>query len=236
MDLWSIKKSAELYNIDNWGAGYFRINEKGHVEVTPMGPGSATPGIDLKELVFDLQERGLRTPLLIRFPDIVNSRMKILNQAFASAFETYSYKGKYRGVYPIKVNQQRYLVEEIVKYGRDFSLGLEAGSKPELLIALAFMENPDALVICNGFKDVEYVETALLAQRLGRNTIIVIERYSELETVLRSSRTLNIKPRLGFRSKLEARGAGKWVESSGVKSKFGLTDHFYRQGGTGAHE
>lgn len=223
MDLWSLKKSAELYNIDNWGAGYFRINDKGNVSVHPQGLGSTNPGIDLKDLVCDLQERGLRAPLLIRFPDIVHSRMKMMTQAFTNAFETNNYKGAYRGVFPIKVNQQRYLVEEIVKYGKECSLGLEAGSKPELLIALAFMENPEALIICNGFKDAEYVETALLAQKLGRNAIIVIDRFSELQTVINASKTLNIPPRIGFRAKLEAKGAGKWVESSGVKSKFGLT-------------
>lgn len=223
MDLWSTKKSAELYNIDNWGAGYFRINEKGNVEVQPNGTTSTGPGIDLKDLVSDLQERGLRAPLLIRFPDIVNSRIKMMSQSFANAFEAYNYKGNYRGVFPIKVNQQRYLVEEIVKYGKECSLGLEAGSKPELLIALAFMENQDALIVCNGFKDAEYVETALLAQKLGRNAIIVIERFSELQMVINASKMLNIPPRIGFRAKLEAKGAGKWVESSGVKSKFGLT-------------
>ncbi len=223
MDLWSLKKSAELYNIDSWGAGYFKINDKGNVEVHPSGVNSNHIGIDLNDLVCDLQGRGLRTPLLIRFPDIVQSRIKMMSQSFNNAFESFGYKGKYRGVYPIKVNQQRYLVEEIVKYGRDASLGLEAGSKPELLIALACMDNPEALVICNGFKDADYIETALLSQKLGRNTIIVIERFSELEAVIKASRTLNIAPRIGFRAKLEARGAGKWVESSGVKSKFGLT-------------
>jgi arginine decarboxylase len=221
LEVWSTKKSAELYGIESWGAGYFKVNDKGHVEVTPKGPDGG--GIDLMDLVRDLQERGLRAPLLIRFPDIVNSRINILHNAFAQAFETQGYKGKYRGVFPIKVNQQRYLVEEIAKYGRNCNLGLEAGSKPELLVALAVMDNPEALIICNGFKDSEYIETALLAQKLGRNTLIVIDRYDELQKVIASSKALNLRPRIGFRAKLETKGAGKWVESSGAKSKFGLT-------------
>jgi arginine decarboxylase len=261
LEVWSAKKSSELYLVDNWGAGFFRINEKGHIEVFPRGNapatlppagtsasssaaaatasasasanGTAAPnaatlesllnGIDLKELVSDLEERGLRPPLLIRFPDIVHSRIKSLARAFQNAIDTYSYKGKYRGVFPIKVNQQRYLVEDIVRFGRETCLGLEAGSKPELLVALALMDNPEALLICNGFKDTEYVETALLSQKLGRNTIIVVDRFSELEIIIRSAKNLNIRPRIGFRAKLEAKGAGKWVESSGAKSKFGLT-------------
>lgn len=224
MEVWGTKKSAELYNIDNWGAGFFRINDKGNVEVTARGAGVADqPAIDLKELVKDLQERGLRTPLLIRFPDIVHSRIRLLANSFQNAFTAFNYKGKYSGVFPIKVNQQRFLVEEIVNHGRATGLGLEAGSKPELLISLALMDNPDALLICNGFKDMEYIETALLSQKLGRNTIIVLDRFSELELVLKAAKNLGIRPRMGFRAKLEAKGAGKWVESSGAKSKFGLT-------------
>lgn len=225
MDVWSTKKSAELYLIDSWGANFFKINEKGNVEVSPRGANSLPTdlGIDLKELVSDLEARGLRPPLLIRFPDIVHSRIKLIANAFATAAETYSYKGKFRGVYPIKVNQQRYLVEDMMRFGRETCLGLEAGSKPELLVALALMDNPDAILICNGFKDAEYIETALLSQKLGRNTIIVLDRFSELEVIIQSSKTLGIRPRIGFRAKLEAKGAGKWVESSGAKSKFGLT-------------
>lgn len=222
MDLWSIKKSAELYGIESWGSGYFRINEKGHVEVTPKGPGS-NESIDLFDLMHDLQERGLRAPLLIRFPDIVDHRIATLSKAFQTAFESHGYKGQYKGVYPIKVNQQRYLVEEIAKYGSKCNLGLEAGSKPELLVALAVMDNPQALIVCNGFKDTEYIETALLAQKLGRNAIIVVDRFDELTNIIRSSKALNIRPRIGFRAKLETKGAGKWVDSSGAKSKFGLT-------------
>jgi len=222
LELWNTKKSAELYGIDNWGASYFKINERGHVETCPFGKDDPRK-VDLRALVDDLQHRGLRSPVLIRFPDIVNARIKALAGSFEKAFETYSYKGAYNGVFPIKVNQQRHLVEEMVEFGKATKLGLEAGSKPELLIALAVMNNPEALLICNGFKDSEYIETALLARKLGRNTIIVVDRYSELPMIIESSKYLGIRPVIGFRAKLESKGAGKWIESSGAKSKFGLT-------------
>jgi arginine decarboxylase len=221
MERWTLQNSSDLYNIENWGAGYFRINPKGNVEATPMGPGSGST-IDLKELMDDLQERGLRSPILIRFTDIIGSRIRNLSEAFQKAIASYAYKGNYRGVYPIKVNQQRFLVEDIIKQGREFSLGLEAGSKPELLVALALYNSTEGLIICNGFKDKDYIETALLSQKLGRNSIIVVDRYSELELIIECAKELNIKPRIGFRAKLESKGAGKWAESSGVKSKFGL--------------
>jgi arginine decarboxylase len=224
IELWNTKKSAELYLIDSWGAGFFGVNDKGNVEVSPRGHGTSAEGtVDLKELVSDLEQRGLRPPLLIRFPDIVHARIQGIAKSFNTAMTTYDYKGRYKGVFPIKVNQQRHLVEDIVRFGRETCLGLEAGSKPELLVALALMDNQDALLICNGFKDEEYVETALLSQKLGRNTIIVIDRYSELEMIIAASKNLGIRPRIGFRAKLDAKGAGKWVESSGAKSKFGLT-------------
>jgi arginine decarboxylase len=222
LEFWNTKKSAELYGIDNWGANYFQINEKGNVEICPFGRNDKRK-VDLRELLDDLLQRGLRSPVLIRFPDIVNSQIQTLAQAFYKAFNTFNYKGTYNGVFPIKVNQQRYLVEEMVEFGKKSHLGLEAGSKPELLIALAVMDNPNALLICNGFKDSEYIETALLARKLGRNTIIVVDRMSELPLIVEASKNLNIRPCIGFRAKLESRGAGKWVESSGAKSKFGLT-------------
>jgi arginine decarboxylase len=222
LELWNTKKSAELYGIDNWGANFFKINDKGNVETCPFGKDDSRK-LDLRVLVDDLQHRGLRSPVLIRFPDIVNARIKSLAGAFEKAFETFSYKGLYNGVFPIKVNQQRHLVEEMVEFGKATRLGLEAGSKPELLIALAVMDNPEGLLICNGFKDSEYIETALLARKLGRNTIIVVDRYSELPMIIESSKYLGIRPVIGFRAKLESKGAGKWIESSGAKSKFGLT-------------
>ena len=175
---WTIRDSLELYLVQSWGAGFFTINESGRVEVRPGGNGGG--GIDLLELVGDLERRGLRPPLLVRFSDILASRVKGLCAAFESAIHEYGYRGRYRGVYPIKVNQQRQVVEEIIAEGAPHGVGLEAGSKPELLVALALLETPGALIVCNGYKDRAYIETALLAQRLGRNTIIVIDRFREI--------------------------------------------------------
>lgn len=222
MEVWNSKKSAELYGIKNWGAGYFDVNSSGNVEILPSGKKSSQ-SIDLRALVSDLTERGIRSPVLIRFPEIVKAQVQKLSDSFQQAFDSFDYKGRYCGVYPIKVNQQCHLVESLVESGRPTNLGLEAGSKPELLIALATLDNPDALLICNGFKDVEYIETALLAKKLGRNTIVVVDRFSELRMIIEASKNLHIRPTIGFRAKLESKGAGKWVESSGAKSKFGLT-------------
>lgn len=217
---WSVEKSARLYGVDSWGAGYFRINDNGNVEVAP---GEDKKGLDLHKLVGDLRERGIRLPLLLRFPHIIQSRVELLNNCFKNAIKEDEYNGSYSGVYPIKVNQQRHLVEEIIEFGKDNQLGLECGSKPELLIALAMMDTPNAYIICNGFKDQEYIETALLSQKLGKNTFIVIDRFEELDLVIRSAKKLGIEPRLGFRVKLHAQGSGKWMESCGAHSKFGLT-------------
>ncbi len=221
LESWNSKKSLSLYNVNGWSDGFFSINEKGNAIVTPKGPNG--PSLDLPELVNDLVDRGLRAPLWIRFPDILGSRVKIIAEAFHNAFQTFQYKGGYRGVYPIKVNQQRHLVEALMRFGQETGLGLEAGSKPELLIALSLMNNPEALLVCNGFKDKEYIETALLSTRLGKTVLIVIDRFQELPLLVQIARQLDIKPLIGFRAKLENRGAGKWVDSSGPRSKFGLT-------------
>ncbi len=218
---WTIRDSLELYGVGNWGSGFFGINEKGHVEVRPRQ--AAGPGIDLLELVEDLGRRDLGTPLLIRFSDILAARIQGLCDAFSRAIDEYGYRGRYRGVYPIKVNQQRHVVEEIVQYGGGRRVGLEAGSKPELLVALALLDTPEALIICNGYKDRAYVELALLAQRLGRTPIVVIDRFSELDLVIKTSRDLGIRPHLGVRARLTTKGAGKWVDSTGDRSKFGLS-------------
>ena len=218
---WTVRDSLELYNVTAWGAGFFTVNEKGHVEVRPRG--EQGPGIDLLDLVQDLNQRGLRTPLLVRFSDILASRVRGLCAAFSRAISDYGYKGGFRGVYPIKVNQQRHVVEEIVEYGAVEKVGLEAGSKPELLIALAILDTPGALIICNGYKDRAYIETALLAQRLGRTPIIVVDRFRELDLVIKISRDLGIRPHIGMRARLTTKGAGKWIESTGDRSKFGLT-------------
>lgn len=221
MSDWNPEKSAKLYGTDGWGKGFFRINKAGHVVVTPDGENGKS--LDLFELTQDLMDRGIRVPIMIRFPDIIKSRVELLYECFQKAFKDHNYKGQYQGVYPIKVNQQRHLVEEIVYYGRDLRLGLECGSKPELLVVLALMNNKDALVVCNGFKDAEYIETAILAQKLGRNTIIVMDRKDELPLIVQAAKKFNVKPRIGFRAKLNSQGAGKWVDSSGARSKFGLT-------------
>ena len=223
---WSVADSLEAYAIRDWGGSYFGINAKGNLEVTPSGPGapgSPTPAIDLKELVDDLGKRGIATPLLIRFSDILRSRIVELNENFRRAISEYGYKGEYKGVYPIKVNQHRFLVEEICEYGKPYNYGLEAGSKPELLAVMAMLENEDALIICNGYKDEEYVETALLASKLGRTVILVIEKKSELELIRTIAAKTGVKPNIGIRAKLSARGSGKWEESGGDRSKFGLS-------------
>jgi arginine decarboxylase len=210
-----------LYNVAGWSGGYFRINDAGHIEVTPSGPDGAC--VDLHDLVQDLQRRGLGMPLLMRFSDILHSRVKLLFECFGNAIREYGYRGRYRGVFPIKVNQQHQVVEELVRFGKPFGLGLEAGSKPELLAGLALLDDSDALLVLNGYKDIEYMETALLAQKLGRYPIVVIDRYRELELLLQVARRLGIRPHIGVRAKLTTKGAGKWMESTGDRSKFGLT-------------
>jgi len=217
---WTVRDSSELYNVGAWGAGFFDVNERGHVEVCVRGLNG--PRIDLPDLVADLRQRGLRCPMLIRFSDILAARVRGLCDAFDHAIQEYGYKGRYRGVYPIKVNQQRHVVEEIVEYGAGHAIGLEAGSKPELLIALALLETPGAIIVCNGYKDRAYIETALLAQRLGRTPIIVVDRFRELDLIIRTSRALGVRPHIGVRARLSTKGAGRWVESTGDRSKFGL--------------
>jgi len=217
---WTVRDSIELYNVNGWGRGFFSINDAGNVEVTPAGPGSTR--IDLKRLVEDLRSRGLRLPMLIRFSDILRTRIEQLCGAFREAIADNEYRGRYLGVFPIKVNQARHVVEELIEYGRRENLGLEAGSKPELLVALALQDNPDALVLCNGYKDRGFIETALLAQKLGRKVIIVVDQIGEVETIIAAARDLDIRPVIGVRARLSTKGAGKWVESTGDRSKFGL--------------
>ena len=218
---WTIRDSLELYSVASWGDGFFGVNAEGNVEVRPR-PGGETR-IDLLELTRNLKRRGLRTPLLVRFSDILAARVRGLGQAFASAIAEYGYQGCHRGVYPIKVNQQRHVVEEIVQHGASMNVGLEAGSKPELLVALALLDTPGALIICNGYKDRAYVELALLAQKLGRTPILVIDRFHEIDLIIKTARELGIRPHLGIRARLSSKGAGKWVESTGDRSKFGLS-------------
>lgn len=218
---WTIRDSAELYQLSAWGGDSFAINDRGELVVQPMG--AAGPKFSLPELIEDLRSRGLEMPILLRISNVLQMRVAALAGAFKKAIDESSYQGRYRPVFPIKVNQQRDVVEELVEFGREHALGLEAGSKPELLIVLAHMTNPDGLVICNGYKDVRYIETAMLAQKLGLHCIIVVDRYEELDTILKVSKRFDLRPHIGVRAKLASRGAGKWQESGGEKSKFGLT-------------
>jgi arginine decarboxylase len=220
-DEWTILDSEKLYRIDGWGEPYFSINQAGNVTVSPMGDRGGC--VDLFELIRDLKQRNLRLPLLLRFSDILADRIERINSAFAKAIARYNYNGVYRGVYPVKVNQQRQLVEELVEFGRPFQFGLEAGSKPELLIALATLKTPGALLICNGYKDLEYIETALLSQRLGQTPIIVLEQLEEVDLVIQASTKLGIDPILGVRAKLSSKGIGRWEDSAGDRAKFGLS-------------
>jgi arginine decarboxylase len=218
---WSVKKSQKLYQIKGWGEPYFRINANGRVEVHPDP--TQDRAIDLYDLTIQLGERGLDLPLLIRFPNILQDRLRLINECFENAIREYEYEGKYRGVFPIKVNQQRHLVEEIVESGRPWRFGLEAGSKPELLIALAAMEDEDGFIVCNGYKDLAYLETALVAQAFDNTVVVVLERIEELELAFRASEKLGIRPCLGVRAKLSSKGMGRWADSAGDRAKFGLT-------------
>jgi len=221
MSEWTPQQSAELYQVSSWGGGFFSVSSRGSVAVHPRR--DTGPAIDLPQLVGELERRGLRRPMLIRFSDILASRIEGLAGCFDQAIAEQDYDGRWRGVYPIKVNQQAHVVEEIVQFGAPLGVGLEAGSKPELLIALAVLDTEGALLICNGYKDRAYIETALLAQRLGRTPMIVVDRFDELDTIVKASVELGIRPHLGLRARLSSIGAGRWVESSGKGSKFGLS-------------
>jgi arginine decarboxylase len=218
---WKIEDSESLYRIEGWGQPYFSINAAGHITVSPKGDRGGS--LDLYELVNALKQRNLGLPMLIRFSDILEDRIERLNACFAKAIARYNYPGVYRGVFPVKCNQQRHLIEDLVKFGKPHQFGLEAGSKPELMIALALLDTSGALLICNGYKDREYIETAMLAQRLGQTPIIVLEQVEEVDLVIEANRQLGIKPILGVRAKLSTQGMGRWGTSSGDRAKFGLT-------------
>ena len=218
---WKIEDSEALYRIEGWGQPYFSISAAGHITVSPKGDRGGS--LDLFELVNAIKQRNLGLPLLIRFSDILEDRIERLNACFAKAIARYNYAGIYRGVFPVKCNQQRHLIEDLVKFGKPHQFGLEAGSKPELMIALAMLDTPGALLTCNGYKDREYIETAMLAQRLGQTPIIVLEQIEEVDLVIDANRQLGIKPILGVRAKLSTQGMGRWGTSSGDRAKFGLT-------------
>ena len=219
MRRWRIDDSAELYNINGWGLKYFTINDKGHVTVTPRD-GSA--GVDLKELMDELQVRDVTSPVLVRFPDILDNRIEKISRCFKQAADEYGYTAQNFIIYPIKVNQMRPVVEEIVSHGKKFNIGLEAGSKPELHAVLAINIDENSLIICNGYKDENYIELALLAQKMGRRIFLVVEKLNELKLIASISKRLKIRPNVGIRIKLASSGSGKWEESGGDVSKFGL--------------
>src|SRR5579871_2427036 len=219
-DRWSIAEAGELYDVASWGKGYFSIGNNGHVWVHPDK--DPNRGIDLKELVDNLQLRAISLPILIRFGEILKHRLGEMHQAFQNAIAEHNYKSTYCCVYPIKVNQQRQVVEEVFEYGRKYKFGLEAGSKPELLAVLAIADN-ETPVICNGFKDDEYIEMVMLAKKIGRQIIPVVEKFTELDLIVKHSQRVGVRPVIGLRLKLASRGSGRWKSSGGYRSKFGLT-------------
>ena len=220
MRRWRIEDSEELYSINGWGTSYFGINDKGHVVVTPKKDGAV---VDLKELVDELQLRDVEAPMLLRFPDILDNRIEEVSNCFTKASKEYDYKAKNYIIYPIKVNQMRPVVEEMVRHGKKFNLGLEAGSKPELHAVIGMNTDSDSLVVCNGYKDESYIEMALLAQKMGKQIYLVVEKMNELYIIARTAKRLKVRPNIGIRIKLASSGSGKWEESGGDASKFGLT-------------
>ena len=218
---WTVADSSELYGLNRWGDSYFSINKLGHINVNPKGTRGGN--LDLMDLVKELESRNLKLPLLIRFDDILEDRLIKLHQAFEEAIAQYNYKGRYQGVFPVKCNQHRHVVEELISCGRRWSFGLEAGSKAELLIALSLINDPKALLICNGYKDQRYIETTILARQLGRQPIVVIEQANEVERIIAASHDLGAAPLIGIRAKLSSRSSGRWGSSIGETAKFGLS-------------
>ncbi len=217
---WTTRDSEKLYNMSGWGQGYFRVNEAGHVTVHPEG--NPKRGLDLFQLALDLNAQGVGLPLLLRFSDILRSRIQALAGQFESAIKEFGYDGAYTTVYPVKVNQQRHVVQEIVEFGTPHGAGLECGSKPELMAVLGLNESTNHLIVCNGYKDEEFMRLALMGQKLGHTVMIVLEQLNELEVLLRVSQEMGVEPTVGVRIKLASEGSGRWAKSGGEKSKFGL--------------
>jgi arginine decarboxylase len=218
---WTLDQARKAYGVDAWGNGYFKIDNSGEVVVTPNG-GDKGPEVSLIRIVNDIKERGWALPVLLRFEGILYSRVKAINESFSKAIKEYDYKGNYRGVYPIKVNQQEQVIQELSTYGKEFHHGLEAGSKPELIAAMSYLDDPKAVLICNGYKDQEFIDLGLNARKLGINCIFVIETLQEVPLILKRSKALDIRPVLGVRMKLSSSGSGYWRESGGDRSVFGL--------------
>ncbi|HEY0840168.1 MAG TPA: biosynthetic arginine decarboxylase, partial [Vulgatibacter sp.] len=222
-DSWTVDTARALYNVEGWGAGFFDVNAKGHVVVRPSK--ETAHELDLHEIALDLEEQGIALPVLLRFSDILKSRIESLGSRFAGAIEEYGYTGAYTTVYPIKVNQQRHVVEEILEFGKAHGVGLECGSKPELQAVLGLSEASDHIIVCNGYKDEEFMRLALMGQKLGHRVYIVVEQLSEIDVLLQVAEELGVEPTIGIRIKLASRGFGRWRESGGEKSKFGLNSH-----------
>src|SRR5215469_1145015 len=218
---WDIQAARNLYNIHRWGAKYFDINEAGHVIAKPLRDAGAS--VDITDVVEEAKARGLKFPLLIRFQDILRHRVESINLAFRAAIAEFSYQGKYRGVFPIKVNQLREVVEEILDAGRPFEFGLEVGSKPELFAGLALQSQIGSLIVCNGYKDANFIRMALLGTKLGKKVIMVVEKLEELRQIIAVSKQLGVEPTIGVRARLMSKGGGKWAESAGENAKFGLS-------------
>ena len=217
---WDIDAAISTYNVDGWGSGYFTVNAAGNAEVRPLQDGGSS--IDILEVVNEARERGLGFPLVIRFQDLLRHRVHSVNRAFQAAMSEFGYRNKYRGVFPIKVNQLREVIEEIVEAGQEFHFGLEAGSKPELIAALAMHKDLESLIICNGYKDRAYIRSAMLGRRLGKSVIIVVEKIEELQQTIRVAREMGVEPHIGIRVRLHSKGSGKWTTSGGEDAKFGL--------------
>jgi len=218
---WDIPSAIALYNIDRWGSGYFTINRVGNIQVMPTQ--SQNRAIDLMEVIREARERNLTFPLVVRFQDLLRHRVETINRAFQSAISEANYQNVYKGVFPIKVNQLREVVEEIMDAGRPYAFGLEAGSKPELIAALALHRDPESLIICNGYKDPTFIQNALLGRKLGKQVIMVVEKLEEVRQIVQVSREMNVSPMIGLRVRLQARGSGKWATSGGENAKFGLS-------------
>src|SRR5262252_4475041 len=218
---WDIQAARSLYSIDRWGAKYFDINEAGHVIATPLQEAGAS--VDITDVIEEARGRKLKFPLLIRFQDILRHRVESINLAFRNSITEYGYQGKYRGVFPIKVNQLREVVEEILDAGKPFDFGLEVGSKPELFAGLALQSQVGSLIICNGYKDADFIRMALLGIKLGKKVIMVVEKLEELRQIIAISKQLGVEPLIGIRARLLSKGGGRWADSGGENAKFGLS-------------
>ncbi|MEP6809981.1 MAG: biosynthetic arginine decarboxylase, partial [Chthoniobacterales bacterium] len=217
---WDIEAAIATYNVDGWGSGYFTVNAAGNAEARPLR--EAGGSIDILAVVNEARARGLGFPLVIRFQDLLRDRVQAVNHAFQAAMTEFGYRNTYRGVFPIKVNQLREVIEEIVDAGQEFHFGLEAGSKPELIAALAMHKDLESLIICNGYKDRAYIRSAMLGCRLGKSVIIVVEKIEELEQTIRVAKEMGVEPQIGIRVRLHSKGSGKWTTSGGEDAKFGL--------------